>query len=110
MKLCFFLQMVEDVPVGIFSFRFIPMGRFHSDVLSDLQAAEGLSVLRSQVVVYPGGYGYQIDKGPEAEHFKRGEMAYITQYEDEIQWVSNTFGASSAGELELLKYHCLYIV
>jgi uncharacterized protein len=101
MKLCFFLQVIRKVPLG-YSFSLYSYGPFDSDVMSDLQTAEGLNALKSQTVIYPGGYGYDISPGPQAAQLKDYSKEFVDQYADEVGWVSTTFGRYSATDLELM--------
>jgi hypothetical protein len=101
MKLCFFLQVVKRVPLG-YSFSLYSYGPFDSDVMSDLQTAEGLGALRSETLMYSGGYGYSISAGPQSGELKRYSNLFIKEHAEEINWVSSTFGRYSATDLELL--------
>jgi hypothetical protein len=101
MKLSFFLQTLRRVPLG-YSFSLYSYGPFDSDVLADLQTAEGLGVLSSEVHYYSGGYGYSIAKGPQAEAIAPMASAFVDSCADSINWVTNTFGSFTASDLELL--------
>jgi hypothetical protein len=101
MKLCFFLQILRRVPLS-YSFSLYSYGPFDSDVLADLQTAEGLGVLSSEVHYYPGGYGYSIGKGPQAAAIVPMAAAFVESYAEQIDWVTNTFGGFNASDLELL--------
>ena len=101
MKLCFFLQTLQRVPLS-YSFSLYSYGPFDSEVLSDLQTAEGLGVLSSDVNFYSGGYGYSIGKGPQASTIVPMSASFVEAYSKQISWVANTFGGFNASELELL--------
>jgi hypothetical protein len=101
MKLCFFLQVLRGVPLG-YEFTLYSYGPFDSDVMADLQTAEGLAALRSNTVMYPGGYGYAISPGKQAEEVKKYSKLFLTKYSSEIDWVGSTFGRYNASELELI--------
>src|SRR5271170_4817700 len=66
MKLCFFLQESRGVPLG-YQFSLYSYGPFDSDVLADIATAERLNVLKSSVVYYPSGTGYEYTLGPGAD-------------------------------------------
>jgi len=111
MKLCFFLQESRGVPLG-YSFSLYSYGPFDSDVLSDLTAAENFNVLKSNIVYYSSGQGYEYTLGPDAQRVTELANDFIVRYKEQIDWVLNTFGTSNASQLELLstilfiaKYH-----
>lgn len=95
MKFMFFLQTIRKLPLG-YRFTLYSYGPFHSDVLSDLGEAELLEYVRSDVVEYPGGYGYEIDPTDPPSKSK-----IICQYKEDIDWVINEFGSMNSSELEL---------
>jgi hypothetical protein len=101
MKLCFFLQVIRRVPLG-YDFSLYSYGPFDSDVMSDLQSAEGLNALQSKTVIYPGGYGYSISSGFQSNQVKQYSLSFLQQYSEDIKWVSTTFGSYTASDLELL--------
>jgi hypothetical protein len=105
MKLCFFLQVVRRVPLG-YAFSLYSYGPFDSDVMSDLQTAEGLGALQSETLMYSGGYGYSISPGSKSTELKKYSDSFIRQYANDINWVSSTFGHYSATDLELLSTIC----
>ena len=101
MKLCYFLQVLKDVPLG-YDFSLYSYGPFDSEVLSDLQTAESLSVLDSSVSYYSGGYSYQITTSENSNEAIANGGQFIDKYEGRIEWVAKTFAGRSASELELL--------
>jgi len=101
MKLCFFLQVIRGVPLG-YQFTLYSYGPFDSDVMSDLQTAEGLAALRSNIVMYSGGYGYSISAGTQAKEVKAYSGDFLKKYGNEIEWVTMTFSKYNASELELI--------
>src|ERR1700756_3287239 len=66
MKLLFFLQELESIPLG-YDFRLHTYGPYESAVLSDLATATVRGLLKESTVIYPRGYGYAITPGPLAE-------------------------------------------
>lgn len=101
MKLCFFLQTLRKVPLG-YEFTLYSYGPFDSDVMADLQTAEGLNALKSGIQMYPGGYGYEISAGSQAKDVKEYSAAFIQKYEKDIAWAAMTFGKYTASHLELI--------
>jgi len=98
MKFMYFLQTLRDVPLG-YRFSLHSYGPFDSDVLSDLGEAQLLGRVDSEVVNYPGGYGYEItvtDPSPPSS-----ESEFLDEYGDDIDWVINEFGSDNSAELEL---------
>lgn len=100
MKYCYFLQTLKKVPLG-YSFSLYSYGPFDSDVLSDLDTAEALGAVKTQVVCYPGGYGYQIEEGQKAGAAKRWGSEFLETYGDRIDWVLAQFGSLNSAQLEL---------
>jgi hypothetical protein len=100
MKLCYFLQAFRGVPLG-YSFSLYSYGPFDSEVLSDLQTAEGMSVLSTEIQYYPGGYKYDIRPGEKAERAKALAGSFLGEYQKDVDWVASKFGSRSAADLEL---------
>jgi hypothetical protein len=86
MKCLFFLKTVRKVPLPD-SFRLYTYGPFDSHVLEDLQYAVSLGAIKSTLVAYPGGYGYQLQVGPEAERVVERAAAFVNSHRDNITWV-----------------------
>jgi hypothetical protein len=100
MKYCYFLQALRRVPLG-YSFSLYSYGPFDSDVLADLDAAEAIGGVRTEVVYYSGGYGYQIEPADRSEGAKRWGADFVKQHESDIDWVLSQFGNLSSAQLEL---------
>jgi len=101
MKMCYFLQILKDVPLG-YEFSLYSYGPFDSEVLGDLRTAEDLSAIDSSVVSFPGGYQYILSTSSSAAQVKREAKQFLSQYIGCIKWVADTFANRSASELELL--------
>jgi hypothetical protein len=101
MKLCFFLQESKEVPLG-YQFSLYSYGPFDSDVLADISTAERLSVVKSSIVYYPSGTGYEYTLGPDAGSVDKLASDFLEKYKGSIDWALTHFGKKTAGELELL--------
>jgi len=101
MKLLFLLQTVKKIPLG-YDFRLYTYGPFDSEVLDDLDYAVTLGGLKSKIVYYPLGYGYEISLGEKANEMKQRAKVFLEQYNGEIDWVLDKFGRHSASDLELI--------
>jgi uncharacterized protein len=100
MKYCYFLQTLRRVPLG-YSFSLYSYGPFDSDVLADLDATEAVGGVKTEVVYYPGGYGYQIEPGTRVGGAKRWGAEFLERYDIDIDWVLAQFGNLTAAQLEL---------
>jgi hypothetical protein len=100
MKLCFFLQESKGVPLG-YQFSIYSYGPFDSDVLADLSTAEHMNVLKSSVVYYPSGTGYEYSSGADVS-VRQLAAPFLAKHHESINWVLTNFGGRTAGELELL--------
>lgn len=100
MKCLFFLKTIKNVPLP-YIFRLYTYGPFDSHVLEDLQYAESLGAIKSTLVPYPGGYGYQLQAGPEADKVEERASDFVNKYRESITWVLNEFGNRSAIDLEM---------
>lgn len=100
MKYCYFLQVLQKVPL-CYSFSLYSYGPFDSDVLSDLDTAEARGAVTTEVVYYPGGYGYQIKAGQKADTAKRWGSEFLETYSDRIDWVLAQFGNLNSAQMEL---------
>lgn len=100
MKYCYFLQTLRRVPLG-YAFSLYSYGPFNSDVLADLDATEAVGGVKTNIVYYPGGYGYRIEPGDRNEAAKRLGGEFLEKHEADIDWVLTQFGNLGAGGLEL---------
>src|SRR6266702_5171159 len=99
-KLCFFLQESKAVPLD-YQFSLYSYGPFDSDVLADITTAERLNVLKSNVVSYSSGTGYEYSLGSEAGSIDQFASEFLAEYKESINWILTHFGKKTAGELEL---------
>lgn len=100
MKCLFFLKTLRNVPLP-YTFRLYNYGPFDADVLDDLRYAEALGAVESSVFHYPGGYGYEFRRGPQAEKMEEEASEFVSKYQDSIEWVVREFGHRSALDLEM---------
>lgn len=100
MKFCYLLQTVRQVPLG-YHFTLYSYGPFDSDVLSDLGSAENVGAVKSDVIYYPGGYGYQISTAENATVEIAAGRDFLERHRHAIEWVLKEFGSLSSSELEL---------
>jgi hypothetical protein len=101
MKYCYFLKELRGVPLN-YHFTLYSYGPFDSDVLADLQYAESLNAVESELEVYSSGYGYKLKPGPKAEQLQDRARDFISRHEDDIEAVVGDFGGKTASELEML--------
>lgn len=101
MKLLYFLESVKNVPLGYY-FTLYAYGPFDSNVLADLDAAEGLGAVKSTLVRFPGAYGYEIEPAGNKEKAKARGKDFLDRYSGDIQWVVKEFGRRNSSDLELL--------
>lgn len=101
MKLLFFLQESQGVPLG-YQFSLYSYGPFDSDVLADIATAERLNVLKSSTVYYPSGAGYEYSPGPDLKTVKELSGDFLEEHKMKINWVLENFSRKTAAELELL--------
>lgn len=100
MKYMYFLQTLRDVPLG-YHFSMYSYGPFDSDVLSDLSSAEAMNIVTSIPVSFSGGYGYRIQASDNAPVVKRESEKFISEHEDDVEWLFAKFGGMTSAELEL---------
>lgn len=100
MKLIYFLQEIRGIDLG-YSFSLYTYGPFDSDVLEDLSLASSLGLVKSSVVTYPSGYGYDIEPGENKEDMQSLATEFTTEYEEDFRWTLDNFGARGAAGLEL---------
>ncbi len=98
MKLIYFLQVLQKVPLD-YDFRIYTYGPYDSQVLEDLKVAELKGAVKSSAVGYPGGSGYSITPGPEADAVVARSPS-ISQFMPQIDSVVQEFGSRSATDLE----------
>jgi uncharacterized protein len=101
MKCLFFLKVLRGVPLP-YNFRLYTHGPFDSDVLDDLQYAQALGAIESSIVTYPGGTGYVLHVGPQADKIEKQAVSFINDHQESIDWVLNEFGNRSALDLEMV--------
>jgi uncharacterized protein YwgA len=100
MKLFYFLQELQGVPLG-YDFRLFTYGPFDPEVLSDLATACGLNTVSETTVIYSRGYGYDITPGPHADRLCRQLETSDPDVAARVDAVLRDFGSFGAAELEL---------
>lgn len=100
MKLCYFLQEIEGVPIR-YDFRLFNYGPFDSEVLSDLGIACSRNALKEQTVIFNRGYGYEITPGESAEQLSTELEKSNRRLTAQIDRIVKEFAGDGAGELEL---------
>jgi uncharacterized protein len=100
MKLLYFLQTLEEVPLG-YRFTLFSYGPFDQEVLSDLATATMLNTLKERTVIYPRSYGYEITPGESAAQLSAELERTNGDLAKKIDAVVENFGKYLAGELEL---------
>lgn len=99
-KFIYFLQALRGVPLG-YSFTLYSYGPFDSEVLSDVEMAVSLGIVKSRVVTSPVGYGYEVTPGSSIDQAKAKASQFLTEHQASIDWVLERFGRYSASDLEL---------
>ncbi len=100
MKFVYLLQAVRGVPLG-YRFRLYNYGPYDEQVLSDTSEAATIGLLKSQLVTYPHGYGYEFSLG-DAKQPDIECADDFAKYSDDIDWIIEHFGVDSASRLELV--------
>jgi len=101
MKYMYLLQTLRGVPLG-YRFTLYSYGPFDADVLADLSVAEAFEAVKSELDLYPGGYGYKIRPDHNAEWIERRAGKLLARYSKDVDWVIRKFGGYSSSELELV--------
>jgi uncharacterized protein len=99
-KYLYFLQTLKGFNL-CYQFSLYSYGPFQSDVLADLARAEALGIVAVKPVEFSGGYGYKISAGSGAAAAKQRIAAFLTQHDEDVKWLFDTFGNFNAAELEL---------
>ena len=100
MNWLYLLKVVKHAPLP-YSFSLYAYGPFDSSVLEDVQYAEYLRTIESEMVQYPGGYGYSFRSGPQADWIAAQADDFLNSQNDNIAWVLKEFGERTAVELEI---------
>jgi uncharacterized protein YwgA len=102
MKFAYILQTVRRVPLG-YRFQLYNYGPYDEAVLTDLRQAVSSKLLSSKLVTFSGGgYGYEFSTGNSLSSASEQLSEYVSQFEEDIDWVVNLFGSESAGRMELI--------
>jgi hypothetical protein len=100
MKLLYFVSTVKKVDVG-YNFTLYSYGPFDSTVLSDVEYASEIDAVRSTIVQYPNGYGYELAPGPQAAQAVKWDKAFVQSVRPSVKWAVASFGKMPAADLEL---------
>lgn len=100
MKYMYFLQTLRGVPLG-YNFSMYSYGPFDSEVLADLSTAEAMNIVSATPISFVGGYGYQIQAAGNAESLKQEMRSFLSDHQEDIDWLFSEFGNLSSAELEL---------
>lgn len=101
MKFAYLLQTVRQVPLG-YRFRLYNYGPYDEQVLVDAREAAASGQLKSQLVTYNHGYGYEFSVGDDYQGNTEEQVAILDSYSSDIDWVISNFGNDSASRLELI--------
>lgn len=101
MKLLYLLQTIKNVPLK-YDFSLYIYGPFDQDVLDDLDYAETLGAVTSEVIYYSSGYGYQIGPGEKTDKIKEQTKVFLEKHQGSIDDIFDEFGEDSASDLELI--------
>jgi uncharacterized protein len=100
MKLTYFLQTLRNVPLG-YSFRLYTYGPYEPQLLEDLKIAEFEGAVKSAVVQYPTGYGYEIEPAERAAAVIERARHELAEHQTAFDWVMAGFGSRTAIDLEM---------
>lgn len=100
MKFLYFLQTIKHVPLG-YTFRLYTYGPYDAQVLEDLKFAELTDAVKSVVIHYPGGYGYEITPSDHTDIVIDPVRDELAVHEAALDWVVREFGLRSAIDLEM---------
>ncbi|MEW6265696.1 MAG: hypothetical protein AB1641_21695 [Thermodesulfobacteriota bacterium] len=101
MKLLYLLQTVKGLPLG-YDFRLYVYGPFDSGVLEDLEYAETLEAVATEVRYFPSGYSYHLRSGKKADEIRNKSFSFLQRYKSDIDSIMDEFGSKSASDLELI--------
>ena len=101
MKFTYLLQAVRGVPLG-YRFRLYNYGPYDEQVLADAREATTAGLLKSQLVTYSHGYGYEFSLGDADQLEMDRTVEVLAECSDDIDWIINNFGSDSASKLELV--------
>ena len=101
MKFAYLLQAVRNVPLG-YRFRLYNYGPYDEQVLVDAREAATAGLLKSQLVTYPHGYGYEFSLGDAGQPEMDCTADVLAEYSDDFDWIISNFGSDSASRLELV--------
>jgi uncharacterized protein YwgA len=100
MKLTYFLQTLQKVPLN-YSFRLYTYGPYEPQVLEDLKVAEVEGAVKSTVVQYPTGYGYEIEPAERADAVIERARHELAEHQAALDSVLVGFGSRTAIDLEM---------
>ena len=101
MKYMYFLQILRQVPLG-YRFSLYSYGPFDSTVLADLSVAESLRAVKSNTVLYSGGYGYEIRTDEKSTWLKKRAEKFVSRHDKDVRWVMKKFGNLNSAQLEFV--------
>lgn len=101
MKYAYLLQTLRGVPLG-YRFRLYNYGPYDEDVLTDVRMATNAGLLKSTLVTYKNGYGYEFEVGDQFAENEGEVNAAVAEFDDSIEWLMGEFGSESAARLELI--------
>lgn len=101
MKYAYLLQTLQGVPLG-YRFRLYNYGPYDEDVLTDVRVATNSGTLKSTLVTYNKGYGYEFELGEQFGESETQIATDVAEYDKEITWLMDEFGDESSARLELI--------
>jgi hypothetical protein len=101
MKFCYFLQTLRGVPLG-YCFALYSYGPFDNDVLDELDYAETVGAVSSQIArLETGVYAYRIAPATGAKVLQKRAEVFLQGYLNDIDWVFEEFGKLDIRDLEV---------
>ena len=88
------------VPLG-YDFRLYTYGPYDATVLDDLEYAQQLGAVSSEIDIYSKGYGYSYSPGRTLEAIQKRSTVFLATYDDALDQVVSAFASKSASQLEL---------
>ncbi len=85
-----------------YRFRLYNYGPYDEQVLADAKDAESNGWMKSELVTFSNGYGYEFEVGEEFDSGKFSLAEVSPECEQGVNWIIEQFGNESASRLELI--------
>jgi len=99
-KYMYLLQTLRQIPLG-YNFTLYSYGPHDNELPDDIDYAETLGIVQSELVEHNSGYEYIIRPSSKIDLAKEHASEFLSKYKEDVKWVLREFANFKSADLEL---------